>query len=1054
MKTAFNLSYLLLRITYVFILVLIFWTCKNANEVVIGSEEGTELLINSKLSSHEKDSLAFDRHLLVLDSLGLVETREACVKYIDSIRSASSFTKAQNSYLNIIKSKQLLDDDKDSLAAIILEKEESYLISIGDTLGLSFASLCEAQGKLKEKKVKYKRAEIFYIKAKEIRKTILGDGNKDYASCLCNLATLYKKMGQYENAISLAVECKDITEATVSKDHPMYAYSVNNLAGLYSKVGGYEKAEPLYIQSKALYKKQYGEDHSYYATSLNNLGLLYSKMGLYQKAEPYILKSKKIRKKVHGDEDRRYASSLNNVSSLYLRMGQYEKAEPLALQSVTLQKKIYGEEHPYYANSLNTLAVIYKEMGQYEKAESRYKQAIEIRKETIGESHPRYAISLGNLGLLYKTMKQFGKAEPHYIQAHEIISKELGKEHPDFAKSLNNLAGLYMAMGNYKKAQPLYSKSKLIRKAKFGVEHPDYVESLTNLARLHQHMDQYDQAEELILESNGLSQKLLTTAFNFLSEKEKMNYHQRRIKSTNLLKSIGLRVGSSQLSTEIYNTMLFEKSLHLNSSIQTRNFIQAQDDDTAKQHFDELIANKKKLYKEYKKPKAKQTGIDSLENAIEVLEKKLAKASAFFRREQGVNKLKVQNIVDKLLEGEVAIEFTHFKKTKDSLIYYAACLLDKSGKVNFIPLCLQEELKNKLQLNKSDNTSFINNLYGYSEKGNAGVSSANLYDVIWQPLESNLEGVNKIYYSPSGLLNRLNLNALAIDNEKVIADNYQLEALMSTRSIAIEDEYNESNNAYTIGGVDYGSKEPVNKIHVKATDVSEDQLAFRGMDASLRGGSWDKLKWTKTETENINELLEDHSFKVTYKTKKQATEADFKRLGTDAPSPRILHLATHGFFFPDAVDKSNKAGKSSFQMSKHPLLRSGLVLAGGNHVWQGKDIPPGNEDGILTAYEISNMNLSNTELVVLSACETGLGDIQGSEGVYGLQRSFKMAGVKYLIMSLWHVPDRTTSVFMTRFYENYLENKMSIRDAFNKTQLEMKERFKEPHSWAGFVLIE
>jgi len=180
-------------------------------------------------------------------------------------------------------------------------------------------------------------------------------------------------------------------------------------------------------------------------------------------------------------------------------------------------------------------------------------------------------------------------------------------------------------------------------------------------------------------------------------------------------------------------------------------------------------------------------------------------------------------------------------------------------------------------------------------------------------------------------------------------------------------------------------------------------------------------------------------------------------------SPRVLHLATHGFFFPDPEKTSAMfetsptlgAAEPVFKISDHPMIRSGLLLAGGNHAWAtGKPLREGMEDGILTAYEISQMNLANTELVVLSACETGLGDISGNEGVYGLQRAFKIAGVKYLIMSLWQVPDKQTSLLMTIFYKKWIEENMAIPEAFRAAQKELREAGLDPYQWAGFVLVE
>jgi CHAT domain-containing protein len=170
-------------------------------------------------------------------------------------------------------------------------------------------------------------------------------------------------------------------------------------------------------------------------------------------------------------------------------------------------------------------------------------------------------------------------------------------------------------------------------------------------------------------------------------------------------------------------------------------------------------------------------------------------------------------------------------------------------------------------------------------------------------------------------------------------------------------------------------------------------------------------------------------------------------------------LATHGFFFTDPKEskpsEGQAVGEKTFKVSDNPMIRSGLVLAGGNHAWKtGKPLSPGLEDGILTAYEISQMNLANTELVVLSACETGLGDLVGNEGVYGLQRAFKIAGAKYLVMSLWQVPDFQTQVFMSTFYKHWLEDNMAIPEAFWVTQSELKAKYGEAFKWAGFVLVE
>ena len=220
---------------------------------------------------------------------------------------------------------------------------------------------------------------------------------------------------------------------------------------------------------------------------------------------------------------------------------------------------------------------------------------------------------------------------------------------------------------------------------------------------------------------------------------------------------------------------------------------------------------------------------------------------------------------------------------------------------------------------------------------------------------------------------------------------------------------------------------------------------------------WNYLKGTLEEVNIIKSIFEKENIKVDIYEGYDATEESFKSL-SGVNSPALLHISTHGFFFPEVEKKNikpelfNMAGQYKFKMSENPLMRSGLILAGANWVWSGGQEIEGVENGILTAYEVSNMNLQNTELVVLSACETGLGEIKGNEGVYGLQRAFKVAGAKTIIMSLWKVPDKETVELMELFYTNWL-NGMTKHDAFTNAQKEMRKKYP-PYIWSAFVMME
>ena len=236
---------------------------------------------------------------------------------------------------------------------------------------------------------------------------------------------------------------------------------------------------------------------------------------------------------------------------------------------------------------------------------------------------------------------------------------------------------------------------------------------------------------------------------------------------------------------------------------------------------------------------------------------------------------------------------------------------------------------------------------------------------------------------------------------------------------------------------------------------ANNQMTMRGYsnDTTARNG-WKELSWTLQEVEQINRLMNDRQYLVTEYTGETGNEESFKSLS--GKSPEIIHIATHGFFQP--VEESRKNPFMQMRMGDQPesggvdpMLRSGLMLSGGNKAWQGEKIPENIEDGVLTAREISRMDLRGTDLVVLSACETGLGEVSG-EGVFGLQRSFKQAGVKNLVMSLWEVNDQATSFMMKEFYTNLLSGE-DLRKAFVDAKQKCKQQFPEPQYWAAFVLL-
>jgi CHAT domain-containing protein len=340
--------------------------------------------------------------------------------------------------------------------------------------------------------------------------------------------------------------------------------------------------------------------------------------------------------------------------------------------------------------------------------------------------------------------------------------------------------------------------------------------------------------------------------------------------------------------------------------------------------------------------------------------------------------------------------------------------------------------------------------------GQNGIGDS-LYNLLWKPLTASLKKVTKISYSPAGKLYTVAFHAIPVGRGKVLMDKYKLEQYMSIREIALRKNENKESirDLYLFGNAKFSmdSAEIVNTNFPKEQSNNLTNL-YTGLAVNRSGGKgqWEDLPGTAIEVEEIKKLFENNKIVTKVFVREEATEENLKKVAL--LKPQILHIATHGFFEPMSTTVNQPDFQTiNYNFANEPLLRSGLVCAGANYVWLGRGHIKDRDDGIATAYEIAQLNLNKTDLVVLSACESALGDIIGSEGVFGLQRAFKMAGVKQMILSLWEVPDKETSELMMMFYRNWLKLG-NIEDAFYQTQMKMKNKYpKEPNKWAAWVLV-
>ncbi len=909
----------------------------------------------------------------------------------------------------------------------------------------------------------YAKAEPLYIEAKNIFEKILGKEHKSYIATLDNIANLYHDQNKYQEAEPLYIEIKNTREKVLGKENKDYANACNNLASLYDGQGLYAKAEPLYIEAKNIYEKVLGKEHPNYATSCNNLATLYYKQGLYAKAEPLFIEAKNIKEKVLSKEHPDYALSCNNLASLYDNQGLYAKAEILYIEAKNIREKVLGKENLDYALSCNNLGVFYKDQELYEKAEPLCIEAKNIRGRILGKEHPDYAQSCNNLASLYDKQGLNNKAIPLYIEAKNIKEKILGKEHPDYATSCNNLASLYDSQGLYAKAEPLYTEAKNIWEKKLGKNHTNYATSCSNLAELYNIQGLYSKAEPLFLESNQTLLAQINRNFSTLSEKEKLAYYNTFGYKLKKFNSFALKryKENPAISAEVYNNTIATKALLFHTNNKIRERIAQSNDQNLKNLYQSWKDKKEYLAKIYalnNQEKEKQNiDVQKLENEANDIEKQLSQKSEIFANAQDKKQHTWKDVQKKLKINEVAIEIIRFRKYENKW----------TDTVKYVALIIKPESKYpEMVVLNNGNALEIDVIRQYQELIRNKIEDEESYVFFWSKINEKLQNVKKIFISLDGVYNSLNLNTLFNPNtKKYLGEEFEIQILSNTKDLlTAKKQANNNKKTVLMGFPDYNNKHQTSDNKNDKKDDKKERNFELDLQKDLQKNLATlnqkntrffnndnvnilELEGTKTEIESLEQIFKKENISVQKFLTKDATEENLKIL----KSPNILHIATHGFFLANEnrnINADNKTlGMDSKKVTENPLLRSGLLLA------NAKNALKDGSDGILTAYEAMNLYLDDTELVVMSACETGLGEIKNGEGVYGLQRAFQVAGAKTILMSLWTVSDEATQELMTLFYENWINKKQSKRQAFTNAQNSLKNRFPEPYYWGAFVMV-
>jgi tetratricopeptide (TPR) repeat protein/CHAT domain-containing protein len=932
-------------------------------------------------------------------------------------------------------------------------------------------------------KGEYSKVEPLYQRALAIREKSLDPEHPAVAASLNNLANIYGDLGAYSKAEPLYQRALAIREKSFGAEHPAVADSLNNLAILYRDIGDYAKAEPLYQRALAIREKSLGPEHPGVAAFLHNLAVLYKDIGDYAKAEPLHQRALAIQEKSLGPGHPDVASSLNSLAILYRNTGDYAKAEALYQRALAIREKSLGPEHPAVATSLNNLAILYSVLGDSAKAEPLQQRVLAIQEKSLGPEHPVVAASLHSLALFYTDMGDYAKAEPLLQRVLAIQEKALGHEHPLFANSIGSLAILYRYGGEYAKAEPLFRRALSILENALGTER--HIEVFLNeMAVLYAAKGDFAQAVTVQARANVLGERNLTRNLAIGSERQKLAYLALFSKQTDLtlwLHNQALPHDPQALDLA-FTILLHRKGRGLDVMANTIGALRRRATPEDQSLFDKLADTRSQLaaltLKELgtAKPGTYRERFKSLEDKAEELESALGARSPDFRAQ--ARPVTLTAVQSALPAGSALIEFAVYtpldpRNDKNKLPpRYLAYLLAAQGQPKWTDLGEAAPIDRAI-------TSWRQALRDPRRRDVKRLARVVAEKVMWPVLtlaQSGSGETRRLLIAPDGMLNLIPFAALVDRQGRYLVQGYSISYLTSGRDLLRSPVRRPDNqDMVVVADPDYGVEDAVaaesQNVGLQPASFSTWRIRLPGFVAMSRDGGFPfglpqsansnfnnqariyfpPLKGTAGEARALKTILPQ----ATVFTGARATEAALKELH----SPVILHVATHGFFLRDqkirlvgardlVLETEQSVGISN-QPIENPLLRSGLALAGVNLRLGRADQ---GDDGVLTALEAAGLDLWGTKLVVLSACDTGVGEVKNGEGVFGLRRALSLAGSETQVMSLWPVSDLGARDLMTEYYKG-LRRGEGRGDGLRRVQLAMikgKGR-RHPFYWASFI---
>lgn len=906
------------------------------------------------------------------------------------------------------------------------------------------------------------RQQEFYSQSGNIEKAISFcksslDGNKylyglqssEVGKSLYQLASLYYQKGCYKEAIDNGAQGLTIDLANNLADEDL-VFDYNNLSHYYSAVGDFSSAIEMAMKSKNILTKTDTVSENY-AAVLTNLSKFNNSLGNYNDALLYAKRSLLLKEKTVGAGSESYAISLSNYAIAESNLGNYEEAINMNKRCLDTFFKYRGEDHIDNAVIWGNLSYNQACLGNYHDAIVSGGNACRVF--TINNiENADYLSFLSNISYYYfqlacthgnnidnpQIMEELSKSV-QFSDSAQHVAERINQSYLVLPTLYNNKAILFSLQGNLDEAI-----NEQLKACDFSDKSTlEYPELLQNLSLLYLFNGELEKALKTEKNAIELFDNRIKRNFQSISAFAISKYWGTVSDCyNNFIPKCAFHTRDKDAISYCYDkTALFAKGFLLNSNIGIRELLLNEKDS-------DIIATVKEIQNLYSKLDNISTTNPNFEemeiitNEIKEKENGLVSKSSAYRTYIDKMNFNWQSVQKELTTKDIAIEFLKCELGlyNDSVLYIALALKKGYDSPILISLCNEQELVGTDSL----------------------LAIEKLYELIWKPLESELTDVENIYFSPAGLLYNIGIEYLPYKDNLYMVDKYNMFRLSSTWRLVDNPSIGILPKAALFGNISYDMTD-VNDVVLDDKDEFESPNRSIASVISNRSG-FEKLRGTIMEIEEISDILNGNRIDCNIYSNKNGSENNFKKLSGKRCG--IIHLATHGMYvdFDSAeinINKNNFAfislnNTTEISGESRALTRSFLVMAGGNRLPCRQVIPIHGNDGILTALEISRLNLRYVDLVVLSACQSALGDVT-DEGVLGLQRGFKKAGANTILMSLDKVDDDATKILMVEFYRNLMNGKskqQSLKDAQKHLRKIDNGKYNKPKYWASFIMLD